>query len=305
MGFKWRKCQSKHKILIERADIVEWRSKYLMKMKQYWEEGCPILYVDESWVDSNLTFRKCWQSDDVMGIQVNVNSRNSLIMLHAGGINSFVPNAQFVYKTGSATGDYHGRMNSANFGKWVVEKLVPYLPPYAVIVLGNTPYHCIQPDKPPSAYTRRRDIISWLHNGGVNCSVTMCKDSPYRLIVLLKPKKKAFEIDSILSEYGHTAVQLPPYMCNLNPIELTRAIIKRIVREHSVTVDLSLQKLLQMTNDAIGQVTQENWKGFCQHVESVEKQYWEKGGIVPDVLALSSASVLTVRVRAALLPMKI
>jgi hypothetical protein len=34
MGFKWRKCQSKRKLLIERADIVAWRSKYLLKMKQ-------------------------------------------------------------------------------------------------------------------------------------------------------------------------------------------------------------------------------------------------------------------------------
>jgi hypothetical protein len=49
----------KTQILIERADVVEWRSKYLMKMKQYQDEGCPVLYVDESWVDSNLTFRSC------------------------------------------------------------------------------------------------------------------------------------------------------------------------------------------------------------------------------------------------------
>jgi hypothetical protein len=109
MGFKWRKCQSKRKLLIERADIVAWRSIYLVKMKQYQEEGCPILYLDESCVDSNLTFKKCWQRDDVMGIQMNVNSENRLIMLHVGGINGFLPNSQLVYKAGSATGDYHGQ----------------------------------------------------------------------------------------------------------------------------------------------------------------------------------------------------
>jgi hypothetical protein len=54
MGFKWRKCQSKRKLLIERADIVAWRSKYLVKMRQYREEGRPVLCVDESWADSNL-----------------------------------------------------------------------------------------------------------------------------------------------------------------------------------------------------------------------------------------------------------
>jgi hypothetical protein len=53
-------------------------------------------YVDESWVDSSLTFRKFWQSDDVMGIQTSVNSGNRLIMLHVGGINGFLPNSQLV-----------------------------------------------------------------------------------------------------------------------------------------------------------------------------------------------------------------
>jgi hypothetical protein len=37
MGFRWRKCQSKRKLLIERADIVARRSKYLVQMKQYRE----------------------------------------------------------------------------------------------------------------------------------------------------------------------------------------------------------------------------------------------------------------------------
>jgi hypothetical protein len=57
MGFKWRKCQSECKILIERADSAEWRSKYLMTMKQYQEVGC-LVYVDELWVGSNLNFRE-------------------------------------------------------------------------------------------------------------------------------------------------------------------------------------------------------------------------------------------------------
>jgi hypothetical protein len=133
MEFKRRKCQSKCKILIERVDTVEWRPKYLMKMKQYQEEGCPILYVDESWVDSNLMFRKCCQSNDIMDIQANVNYGNRLIMLHVRGINGFVHNPQFVYKVGSATGDCHDQMSSANFEKWVAEKLVPNLPPHAVL----------------------------------------------------------------------------------------------------------------------------------------------------------------------------
>jgi transposase len=34
MGFQWKKCCSKRKILIERPDIVNWRCNYLQKIKK-------------------------------------------------------------------------------------------------------------------------------------------------------------------------------------------------------------------------------------------------------------------------------
>ena len=52
-----------------------------------------------------------------MGIHVNVNSGNRLIMLHAGGIDGFIPNTFLIYKAGLAAGDDHGQMNLTNFEK--------------------------------------------------------------------------------------------------------------------------------------------------------------------------------------------
>jgi hypothetical protein len=60
--------------------------------------------------------------------------------------------------------------------------------------------------------------------------------------------------------------------------------MKRTVREHNVTADLSLAKLLEVTNEAIQEVTADDWAGFYHHVELQEKLYWEKQGIVPDVI---------------------
>jgi hypothetical protein len=59
-----------------------------------------------------------------------------------------------------------------SFEKRVVEKLVPNLPPHAVIVLDNAPYYCIQVDKTPSAYAFQSDMISWLRNNGIDCNAT-------------------------------------------------------------------------------------------------------------------------------------
>jgi hypothetical protein len=48
----------------------------------------------------------------------------------------------------------------------------------------------------------------------------MHKDSLYKLIVPLKHKEKAFKVDSFFSDCGHTAVWLPSYMCDVNPMNL-------------------------------------------------------------------------------------
>jgi hypothetical protein len=122
-----------------------------VKIKEYCDKGHPIFYTDKSWVDSSLTFRKCWQNEEVMSVQADVNSGNRLIVLHVAGINGFLPNAALIYEAGSAMGDYHGQMNAANFEKWAVEKLIPNLPAQSVTVLDNAPYHCLQFDNPRSA----------------------------------------------------------------------------------------------------------------------------------------------------------
>jgi hypothetical protein len=30
----------------DRDDIVDWRSRYLVKIKKYWDTGHPIFYID-------------------------------------------------------------------------------------------------------------------------------------------------------------------------------------------------------------------------------------------------------------------
>jgi hypothetical protein len=83
LGFRWKKCLSKPKILIERPDIVNWRGRYLVKIKALRSEGRQIFYVDESWVDSNLTFKMLWQSEEVKGVCAVGNAGKRLIMVHA------------------------------------------------------------------------------------------------------------------------------------------------------------------------------------------------------------------------------
>jgi hypothetical protein len=73
-------------------------------------------------------------------------------------------------------------------------------------------------------------------------------------------------------------------MCDLSPIELARAKVKRLVRLNKVTGDLSLQSLIDLTKSAIASVTKGDWAVYSTHVQMLEQQYWEEDGQLPDVI---------------------
>ena len=141
MGFKWKRSCSKRKVLVERNDIIDWRCSYLMKMKRYREEQQQIFFLDETWADSNITFRKCWQGPGVTGVAENISGTSRFIIVHIGSKDGFLPGAELIFKAGNTKGDYHGQMNSKNFSKWVKEKVIPGLPPQSVVIMDNAPYH--------------------------------------------------------------------------------------------------------------------------------------------------------------------
>ena len=57
----------------------------------------------------------------------------------------------------------------------------------------------------------------------------MRKQEQYYLIEAHRPKEKSFKIYAILKAFGHTLLRLPPYMYDLNAIELAWAKMKRII----------------------------------------------------------------------------
>ena len=65
------------------------RVKFLRRIKVYQEEERPIIYIDEMWTDSNLTFNKCWQSKDTDGIFKTRNASSRVIVLCAGDAMGF------------------------------------------------------------------------------------------------------------------------------------------------------------------------------------------------------------------------
>nr|XP_012143884.1 PREDICTED: uncharacterized protein LOC105662865 [Megachile rotundata] len=268
MGYKWRKSNNIRKILIEKPNIVMWRGKYLKAIDYYRRQNKNIVYIDETWVDNTLCFGKCWQSEDMLGVLKNTSSSHRYIIVHAGGEDGFVNGAELIFKANSTTGDYHGQMNSENFEKWLTQKLIPNL---------------TKLNKTPTKNATKKQMIEWLLKNNVTHAESMRKFELYDLISKNKPDNKQFKADELLKLHGHNVLRLPPYMCELNPIELVWAQIKRTIKEKNVST-LSNEALQSTLDEAINVVTKENWKNYWNHIKKIEKEYWEKDSLMEDAL---------------------
>jgi len=128
----------------------------------------------------------------------------------------FFLHAHIIYKTGIEAGDYHGHLNATNFEKWKRRNLLP-APPQPVVVLDNSPYHCLQVDRPLSTCITKTGMI-WLCRKSIVSDETMSKnDLPVNSST--ETQRDINKIYCMLANHGH-AVRLPPYMCP-KPIELT------------------------------------------------------------------------------------
>lgn len=76
---------------------------------------------------------------------------------------------------------------------------------------------------------------------------------------------------------GHEVIRLPPYHCQYNPIELIWAQIKREVEENNCT--FKIRDVMKLLEDAIKNVTIEDWQNCVAHAERLLEEDFAKGGL--------------------------
>ncbi|CAG2257303.1 unnamed protein product [Mytilus edulis] len=64
LGFRYKRVDKNRKGLVERKDIVNQRIQYLRTIKKKREEGYTVVYLDETWVDTNHTTSHQWTSSE-------------------------------------------------------------------------------------------------------------------------------------------------------------------------------------------------------------------------------------------------
>ena len=86
-----------------------------------------------------------------------------------------------------------------------------------------------------------------------------------------KPK---YVIDEMAKAAGHEVVRIPPYHCELNPIELCWSQVKGYIKEHNKEFILTAVK--RLTYEGFNKVGAAEWKKNIEHVKrKAEDYYWE------------------------------
>lgn len=179
-----------------------------------------------------------------------------------------------MFQSGKTSGDYHDDMNFKNFKKWVEEQLITNLPQQSVVVLDNAPYHNVNANPSPNSNSKKADMQNWLIENNIPFSSSMLRTDLYELIKLNKPKKVMFKIDLILKEHGHTAIRLPAYHPELNPIEEVWSEVKRFVGNNNVRNTLeSVQNCLL---EKFASMNSSRWEKYCNHVKKIENDLYKR-----------------------------
>lgn len=135
--------------------------------------------------------------------------------------------------------------------------------------MDNAPYHSVKSDKAPTSSTKKADIIQWLEDKGETVGRTMIERELLDIVKKIKPLHDGFVIDEIANVHTKTILRLPPYYCELNPIELVWSTIKNHVRMNNTTFKLPDVKKLLIKE--IERVDEDMRKNLIRHAIAEKK----------------------------------
>ena len=288
LGFVYRRRNKKMQIY-QRLDIVAERHKVLRKLPELRKNGYKIFYQDETWCNANSTREYIWQtkgdSEDLIedtkwkgGMNVPSGSGRRLIINHIGSENGFLEGCGECFEGKKNTSDYHNEMNSTHFENWWEVKVLPALPDKSVVLIDNAKYHSRQTDdsKKPTTAWRKDRIKKWLEDRNVPFAV---KDT--KPVLLQKSKEifvaKKYELEELTKRYCEknkkdiSIFRLPIGHSELNAIELIWAQVKTEVAEKNTT--FKLKDVKELMENALKNVTPENWKKAISHTIRVEDAF--------------------------------
>lgn len=302
MNFEYSK-RGRNSAMIEKDEIVIWRNKYLEQIRKYRAEGRTIYYLDETWVNAGDVSSKIWvdktieSGRDAFLKGLTTGSANPsgkgkrLIVLHIGSEDGFVPGGLLSFESKKNTNDYHDEMNGDTFLDWM-KSVLPLLKDNCVIVMDNAPYHSVKSESIPTLNWKKADLEKWLEEKGEVFEKPILKVRLMAMVKRLKPMNNRYVIDEYVKENNKVILRLPPYHCELNPIEMAWSVVKKHVKSNNST--FKLQDVHKLLRDGIDRCTPEMWKNFIQHIKKIEDKFWEIDFIVDEVMENIGSTIMTI-----------
>lgn len=273
LDFRYNK-RGKNSALTEKNEIVVWRRRYLESIRKYREEGRHLYYLDETWVNTG---------DNTNNDTPITTQRNTfLIVLHIGSKDGFVPGGLLCFESKKNSRDKHDEMNGEIFRKWM-ENILPQLKENSVIIMDNAFYHSVKIDEAPTSTTRKADIIKWLENKGEIIDKPMVIPQLLEMVKRLKPLYEKYVIDELVKASNRIVLRIPPYHCELNPIEQAWESVKIYVRMNNTIY--TFPEVKRLIIEGVERVNAEMWKTFINNTKKEEKMLWEVDFIIDEVLA--------------------
>ncbi|XP_042146286.1 uncharacterized protein LOC121835838 [Ixodes scapularis] len=143
--------------------------------------------------------------------------------------------------------------------------------------MDNASYHSRRVECVPTKSSTKSVIQEWLSSKGIDWDKDMLKVELISLVSQVRHKFLSYRVDT-RAENGCTVLRLPPYHCELNPIELIWGQVKNEVARSNSSFKLKDVKVL--LEQAIKNVTKDNWTAAIQHVKKMEKQFWENDSLL-------------------------
>jgi transposase len=170
------------------------------------------------------------------------------------------------------TADAHEEIDGEMFEKYFSEQLIPNLPPKSVIVVDNASYHSRKKEQLPTKSWRKDKIKEWLNVHNNLFGEDLLKKDLKDIVDSERFKYDGYKIDDMAKTMGHSVLRLPPYHCELNPIELVWAQIKHNVNVNNTQFQTNLMD--KLIHEGFGRVTVENWRNYVRHVKEIEAKMW-------------------------------
>ncbi|XP_050065049.1 uncharacterized protein LOC126553979 [Aphis gossypii] len=218
----------------------------------------------KTWVDTTIASpRDAFLRGLTTGQKEPSGKGKRLIVLHIGSSDGFVPGGLLSFESKKNTLDYHDEMNGDTFYDWFI-KILPSLKENAVIVMDNASYHSVKKNPFPTMSWTKQKILNWLEREGEVITQTMVKSQLLEVAQKYKSSHEKYVIDEEAKEHDKVVLRLPPYHCELNPIELAWSWIKNYVRMNNTT--FKLNDVHDLLKKAVDNVTSEMWTNFVDQL---------------------------------------